>query len=115
MRRTQTKTRSGGKWARKKVRTKQGSIANTRRKMTLIERRLSGLEEQARRAGRKICGLQLQLRGRIESDAAQSLGTCPPIHRGRRNGLVKGTQRRRRWNLRQKLRRIFVARAEFCQ
>src|SRR6267154_2032714 len=83
--------------------------------MTLIERRLRGLEEQARRAGRKICGLQLQLRGRIESDAAQSLGTCPPIHRGRRNGLVKGTQRRRRWNLRQKLGRIFVAGSKLVQ
>src|SRR5882757_5805456 len=83
--------------------------------MTLIKRRLRSLEEQARRAGRKIRGLQLQLRGRIESDAAQSLGTCPAIHRGRRNRLVKGTQRRRRWNLRQKLGRIFVAGTEFVQ
>src|SRR3981189_1111076 len=83
--------------------------------MTLIKRRLRSLEEQARRARGKVCGFQFQLRGRIESDAAQSLRTCPAIHRGRRNGLVKGTQRRRRWNLREKFRRILVAGSELVQ
>src|SRR5712672_4734246 len=83
--------------------------------MTLIKRCLRRLEEQSRRASRKICRFQCQLRGRIESDAAQSLGTCPPIHRGRCNRLVKGTQRRRRWNLREKFRRILVAGSELVQ
>src|SRR5258705_4976316 len=108
----QKKQRTAKKAPTKKLETNKAALDHPRRKMTLIERRLRSLEEQARRASRKICGLQFQLRGRIESNAAQSLGTCPAIHRGRRNRLVKGTQRRKRRNLREKIRRILVAGTE---
>src|SRR5205814_9902251 len=77
--------------------------------VALIESRLCGFQQEARRRGREVCVLQLLFGGGIESDGAESLGARPAVRGRNRDRFVKGAKRGCWRDFLQKFREIFFA------
>src|SRR5439155_21411506 len=74
--------------------------------VALVESRLRGLEQKARRRSREIRVLQFLLGRRIECDGTERLRARPAVRSRNGDGFIKWTKRWRRRDFLQKLRRI---------
>src|SRR5258708_26783914 len=78
----------------------------------LIEGRLRGFQQKARRRSRKVGGFQLLLSGGIKRNATKCLRARPAVSGGNRDRLIKRTERGRGRDFLQEFRSIFFTRTK---